>query len=271
MGTIGGNLIVDNCSCSTSNLTISGGSLTVNGTGGFGNGVSVFAGTLTVNNGATVQIGSVSLPSDLFVADTMTITGAGTSVTVSGATGVVGIFPTPALSLTISNGAALNSQGGAEIDSIFGPATATVTGPGSRWNVGSLAPVGGSGTFEGPGTLTISNGGVVNANGSRASAIHARHLHRTVTGAGSVLNAPTSLVVGDTSCGCGLIGTLTVADGGVVNSPASPALPRAARSILEPAVSPAGSTRLPSTTKARSSRTSPIRSPSPPTFPVPAR
>src|SRR3954452_4147331 len=118
MGTIGGNLIVDNCSCSTSNLTISGGSLTVNGTGGFGNGVSVFAGTLTVNNGATVQIGSVSLPSDLFVADTMTITGAGTSVTVSGATGVVGIFPTPALSLTISNGAALNSQGGAEIDSI---------------------------------------------------------------------------------------------------------------------------------------------------------
>jgi autotransporter-associated beta strand protein len=41
----------------------------------------------------------------------------------------------------------------------------------------------------------------------------------TVTGAGSVLNALTSLVVGDTSCGCGLIGTLTVADGGVVNSP----------------------------------------------------
>ena len=42
----------------------------------------------------------------------------------------------------------------------------------------------------------------------------------TVTGAGSTLNALSSLVVGDTSCGCGpLIGTLTVADGGVVNSP----------------------------------------------------
>ena len=48
----------------------------------------------------------------------------------------------------------------------------------------------------------------------------------TVTGAGSVLNALTSLVVGDTSCGCGLIGTLTVADGGVVNSPGFTGIPQ---------------------------------------------
>src|SRR5262249_45674504 len=40
-----------------------------------------------------------------------------------------------------------------------------------------------------------------------------------VTGAGSVLNAFNALLIGDTSCGCGLIGTLTIADGGVVNSP----------------------------------------------------
>src|SRR5262249_11505286 len=40
-----------------------------------------------------------------------------------------------------------------------------------------------------------------------------------VTGAGSVLNAFNSLAIGATSCGCKLLGTLTVADGGVVNSP----------------------------------------------------
>jgi T5SS/PEP-CTERM-associated repeat protein len=219
MGTIGGNLIVDNCSCSTSNLTISGGSLTVNGTGGFGNGVSVFAGTLTVNNGATVQIGSVSLPSDLFVADTMTITGAGTSVTVSGATGVVGIFPTPALSLTISNGAALNSQGGAEIDSIFGPATAIVTGPGSRWNVGGMGLSVGGGSTGGPGALTISNGGGVNTNITIIGDNVDGSSTVLVTGTGSQLTATTGLAIGDNGCGCGpLIGTLTIADGGVVNS-----------------------------------------------------
>src|SRR5215813_6422112 len=39
-----------------------------------------------------------------------------------------------------------------------------------------------------------------------------------VTGTGSVLNAFNSLAIGATSCGCNAIGTLTVADGGVVNS-----------------------------------------------------
>src|SRR5262249_34972315 len=42
----------------------------------------------------------------------------------------------------------------------------------------------------------------------------------TVTGAGSVLNALNSLMIGgDNGCGCNLVGTLTIADGGVVNSP----------------------------------------------------
>jgi autotransporter-associated beta strand protein len=219
MGTIGGNLIVDNCSCSTSNLTISGGSLTVNGTGGFGNGVSVFAGTLTVNNGATVQIGSTSLPSDLFVADTMTISGAGTSVTVSGATGVVGFFPTAAVSLTISNGARLDSQSGAEIDSIFGPATATVTGAGSRWDVGGMGLSVGGGSTGGPGALTISNGGVVNTNITIIGDNVDGSSTVLVTGTGSQLNATTGLSIGDTGCVCGtLVGTLTIADGGLVNS-----------------------------------------------------
>ena len=106
--------------------------------------------------------------------------------------------------MTISNGGVLNTQGLVAIDAgdpVFTP-TVTVTGSGSTWNVGSLA-VGGSGTFGGPGILTISNGGVVNATGPLGVGDPTGTSMLTVTGAGSVLNALTSLVVGDTSCGCG--------------------------------------------------------------------
>ena len=57
---------------------------------------------------------------------------------------------------------------------------------------------------------------------------HQRHLHRRhvdgsssvlVTGAGSRLTATTGLSIGDEDCGCGpLVGTLTIADGGVVEA-----------------------------------------------------
>src|SRR5262249_57140276 len=73
----------------------------------------------------------------------------------------------------------------------------------------------------GPGALVIANGGVVNStfattvgDASDGSSI------LTVTGAGSVLNASNLLAIGGPGCGCGpTVGTLTIADGGVVNSP----------------------------------------------------
>ena len=48
----------------------------------------------------------------------------------------------------------------------------------------------------------------------------------TVTGSGSVLNVSNGLEIGGPGCGCGSpsVGTLTVADGAVVNSPASTAI-----------------------------------------------
>jgi T5SS/PEP-CTERM-associated repeat protein len=136
----------------------------------------------------------------------MIISGAGSSVTVNGFTGI-GIFG-PA-SLSISSGGVLNSQGGAEM---------TVTGPGSTWNVGGLGlSVGGGGT-GGPGVLTVSNGAVVNSTTSTTIGDAAEGSSNVVvTGAGSVLNASNSLAIGGPGCGCGpLVGTLTVADGGVV-------------------------------------------------------
>ena len=64
------------------------------------------------------------------------------------------------------------------------------------------------------------NGGVVNSTTSTIIGDVTGASTVTVTGAGSVLNALNSLTIGgDNGCGCNLVGTLTIADGGVVNSP----------------------------------------------------
>src|SRR5262249_23056664 len=101
----------------------------------------------------------------------------------------------------------------------LGTPTVTVTGPGSTWNVG-----GPFGLFVGdvsvvPGTLITANGGVVNFTTSTIIRDVSGSSCMIVTGTGSVLNAFNSLAIGATSCGCNLLGPLTVADGGVVNSP----------------------------------------------------
>src|SRR5262245_1341524 len=172
IGTSGGDLTLCG-SCSSPALTISGGELTVRG---HNTGVSVFGGTLSVINGATLLVGTGPTPdSSLLVASNMIIDGAGSTVTVAGLTGI-GIFGPGAL--TISNGGVLNSQIGAEIDSILplGTPMATVTGTGSTWNVGGSLGLGfglavGGGTTGGPGALVISNGGTVTRPCSRPSAM----------------------------------------------------------------------------------------------------
>jgi autotransporter-associated beta strand protein/T5SS/PEP-CTERM-associated repeat protein len=205
---------IDLCNCDANGgLTISGGSLTVTDPSPGGSTV-VEGGTLSVINGGTLQTPSLAV----VFSSAMIIDGAGSTVTVSpsGLTEFASIGGP--VSVTISNGGVLNSLGLAAIDAqdpTFTP-TVTVTGRGSTWNVGSLA-VGGSGTFGGPGILTISNGGVVNATGPLGVGDPTGTSMLTVTGTGSALNAGNSLSVGD-PCDC-LVGTLTVADGGVVNSP----------------------------------------------------
>ena len=228
IGTIGGTL--DLCSCFAGGLTISGGSLTV-GVDSFAGGVTVEGGTLSVINGGRLHIGSSSNPADLLVASNMLIAGPGSSVTVTGGPTAVGIFG-QAASLVISGGGVLNSQAGAEIDALpfdpsLGQPIATVTGPGSTWNISGVAGLTvGGGTTSGPGTLNIANGGAVNVNSfmvigdtfDGSSVV-------SVTGAGSALTVQDGLTVGG-FCGCGgtLVGTLTVADGAVVNSAAGTAI-----------------------------------------------
>src|SRR5262249_12300068 len=142
------------------------------------------------------------------------------SVTVTGQT-IIGNFA-PA-SVIISNGGVLNSQGSADIATFLpflGTPTVTVTGPGSTWNVGGPFGLFIGDVTVGPGALTIANGGVVNSTTSTIIGDASDGSSKViVTGAGSVLNAFNSLAIGASSCGCNPVGTLTVADGGVVNSP----------------------------------------------------
>jgi T5SS/PEP-CTERM-associated repeat protein len=154
------------CNCDTNGLIISGGSLNVTDPG---LGTVVEGGTLSVINGGTLQTTNLAV----VISSAMFISGPGSTVTVSPA-GLteIGALVGPT-SLTIANGGVLTSLGGAAIDS-GAPnftSTVTVTGAGSTWNVGAGLAVGGGGTFGGPGILTISNGGAVNARESWASAI----------------------------------------------------------------------------------------------------
>ena len=142
-------------------------------------------------------------------------------MTVTGQT-IIGNFA-PA-SVIISNGGVLNSQGSADIATFqpfLGTPTVTVTGPGSTWNVGGPFGLFVGDTSVGPGALTIANGGVVNSTTSTIIGDVSGSSSVMVTGTGSVLNAFNSLAIGGPGCGCTSpgIGTLTIADGGGVNSP----------------------------------------------------
>src|SRR5262249_11028902 len=183
IGTIGGDLTLCS-SCSGPALTISGGSLTVGGS------TIVEGGTLTVTKGGTLTT------TNFGVAGSAVITGAGSSVTVTRPTCLGNFAPA---SLTISNGGVLNSQGGAEIDTLLvelGTPSVLVTGPGSTWNVGGPALFVGGGSTEGPGVLTVANGGTVNATAPMFIGDVTGASTVTVTRAGSVPNAATSLTIG---------------------------------------------------------------------------
>jgi T5SS/PEP-CTERM-associated repeat protein len=254
---IGGDLSL--CNCQTGGLIINGGSATV------GSFVEVDGGTLTVTNGGTLQT------VDILAAAKIIVNGAGSTVTATGVT-AVGFFAPG--SITIANGAVFNSQGGAEIDTLFvelGTPSVLVTGPGSTWNVGGPALFVGGGTSTGPGMLKVANGGTVTSTAPVFIGDVTGASTLTVTGAGSVLNALNSLTIGDNSCGCNLVGTLTVADGGVVNSPGPTSI--AAGSTLNLGMGGlAGAINTPAIANdGRSSPTSPTRSRLPPPSPVPAR
>ena len=118
--------------------------------------------------------------------------------------------------LTIQDGGTVNSGGGGSIGLSAGSTGAvTVTGPGSAWN---NSPGGGLnvGAF-GTGTLTIANGGtVINDTPNTANIGEFAGSRGTVTVTGADSTWSNSLGVNIGRLGTG---TLTVADGGIVNGP----------------------------------------------------
>ena len=143
---------------------------------------------------------------------TVTVSGAGANWSNAGSI-VVGGQGTGML--TIQNGGTVSSGGGSVGLAAGSTGTVTVTGPGSSWinGVSGGLNIGGFGT----GSLTITNGGTVNnttlavANiGNAAGSLGTVR----VAGAGSSWTNILGLNIGNSGTG-----TLTIAEGGVVNGP----------------------------------------------------
>ena len=218
----GGTLAVNGGTLNASNTIILGSSAGSSGTLNIGAGGSATTqnlivgqsgvGTLAVQNGGTLtDFGG-------FVGDlpgsqgTATVSGAGSTWTNTDTIQVGGLGTG---TLTIENGGTVNSGGGGSIGLSAGSTgTVTVTGPGSTWN---NSPGGGLniGSF-GTGTLTIANGGMVINNTAFAANIGNGAGSQgtvTVTGAGSTWSNSSGVNIGNLGTG-----TLTIADGGIVNA-----------------------------------------------------
>ena len=180
--------------------------------GAIANGVSVgpnATGILTIQPGGTLNSGSGTIGNLPGGVGTVMVTGAGSSWSNAGDI-VVGGLGTG--TLTIQNGGTVNSGGGGSVG-LVGTGTVTVTGPDSTWNNASAGGLN-IGSF-GMGTLTIANGGkVINTTPNNANIGQAAGSQGTVTvtGAGSIWSNQFGVNVGNSDTG-----TLTIADGGIVN------------------------------------------------------
>ncbi|MBO4221951.1 autotransporter outer membrane beta-barrel domain-containing protein [Bradyrhizobium neotropicale] len=165
---------------------------------------------LTIQNGGTVSDLASAIGNGIGSHGALIVTDAGSIWTNIGTIQVGGLGTG---TVTIQNGATLNSGGGGSIGLSAGSVgTVIVTGAGSLWN---NSPGGGLniGAF-GAGTLEIMNGGTVNNNtGFAANIGQAVGSLGTVivSGAGSSWTNSSGLNVANSG-----MGTLTIADGGIV-------------------------------------------------------
>jgi autotransporter-associated beta strand protein/T5SS/PEP-CTERM-associated repeat protein len=120
---------------------------------------------------------------------------------------------------TVEDGVLAVSNAGTLTTKFLGVAGGmTIDGPGSTVTVTNTSPTAPASTsigLFGPGRLTISNGGVLNSLGTAEIDLLFGTARVTVTGAGSQWNVGDTLAVGTGSSGGA--GTLTIANGGVVN------------------------------------------------------
>ncbi len=173
-------------------------------------------GTVTVSDGATVTSGRTWVGLDT-AGGTVTVTGANTTWNTGGNLFDVGSFGPG--TLTISDGAVVTSLFESKIgDDARATGTATVTGTGSKWDLGTADLYVGN---AGKGTLHVASGGTVtsgtayiswNAYSTGSVTVDGTGSTWALTGGGTF--TPSSLHVGYVGNG-----SLTVSNGGTVTSP----------------------------------------------------
>ncbi|MCA9244440.1 MAG: hypothetical protein KDA32_10825 [Phycisphaerales bacterium] len=187
------------------------------------------AGSLSATNGA--QLTPASLDVGAFADGTVSLDGAGTSLTAStlsvGSGDQVGSFYSSGAvyhngNLTVSNGAAAHSTTAYVGETRTGVGVITVTDPNSSWtNPGSNTFIG----YEGDGTLNVLNGGTVTTGSTFIGRFGIHNVLRgtaNVDGAGSTWNAAILYVgfANNGSCFGGTFsseGRLNITGGGLVN------------------------------------------------------
>ena len=171
------------------------------------------AGILTIRTGGTLVTSFTAIGNLPGSTGTVTVTDPGSNWTNAGSV-VVGGQGTG--TFTIQNGGTVSSGGGSVGLSAGSTGAVTVTGPGSSWTNG---PSGGLniGSF-GAGSLTITNGGTV-INGSFLEAANIGNAAGS-TGAVRVAGAGSTWInVFRVNIGNSGMGTLTIAEGGIVTTP----------------------------------------------------
>ncbi|PRD40416.1 hypothetical protein C5748_27125, partial [Phyllobacterium phragmitis] len=172
---------------------------------------------LAISSGGTVQsngTGTGGIGSNASSTGSASVTGAGSSLVMAGGL-VVGGDNASSGTLTISAGGTVQSSANSVIGlNATSTGAVTVTGPNSSWtNTGNLT-VG----DQGDATLIISDGGTVSSLNGLITGNNASTSSATVTGADSAWTIAGDLTIGDNGAGIGSkTGTLTIADGGVVN------------------------------------------------------
>jgi len=161
----------------------------------------------------TLNLGGTGSSAALLIGGAVTVTDPGSKWTTTHGDLVVGEVDAQG-TLTIANGAIVNNVGNSFIGLSGG--TATVMGSGSQWNSAYLAVGYSLGFPQGQGTLTIESGGVVTTTGQTLIADFGGSGSVTVDGQGSQLTSA-FVDVGNGGGGKGQ-GTLTIQNGGVVNS-----------------------------------------------------
>lgn len=177
-------------------------------------------GTLTLSDGATINANGLHLGYSDNGQGTVTLTGTDTQITSAlsvtlgfGSTGANG-------SLTISNGASLETQGPNAGLYIRSDSTIDISGSGSSLRVGTTTPgtPAGWGASEGwlsigYGSVTVSDGAYLETDGTYLSGHSSGEGRLTLTGSDTVLDAHLVLYVGGDTGGNGGDAVLTMSDG----------------------------------------------------------